>query len=77
MELNSMLTIKIEKNGRMYQFIIPNRSPYGEIVDTAFEVFLQVDAIRSQQMEKIKEEREKAKEENATKEVDAEIFNIQ
>lgn len=77
MELNSALIVNTKKNERTYQFIVPTGSPYGEIVDAAFEIFIQMDALRNQQMEKIKQEKEKKKEEESTKEVDSEVINIQ
>jgi hypothetical protein len=75
MEINSSLIVKVVKNERTYQFIIPANSPYGELVDAAFEVFVQMDAIRTQQLEKIK--KEKDEKEGNTTEVDAEVINIQ
>jgi hypothetical protein len=76
MEINSSLIVKVVKNERTYQFIIPAGAPYGELVDASFEVFMQMDSLRTQQLEKVKQDKEKKKEDEVT-EVDAEVINIQ
>ncbi len=38
MELKSMIAIEIEKNDRVFSFLLPVGAPFGEAYDAAFEV---------------------------------------
>jgi hypothetical protein len=38
MNLRSFVSIELEKNGRVYSYLMPVGAPYGEAYDAAFEI---------------------------------------
>lgn len=75
MDLISSIVISTKKDEKTFQFIVPQGSSWGAAVDSAFEVFLQLDQMRAQAIEKAKQVKDEKKEE--IKEIDAELINIQ
>ena len=60
MEIKSAIILEVEKNERLYQFVVPVGAPYGEAVDTAYEVFVKLSELAQENIQKAKEAKEKA-----------------
>ncbi len=56
MEVRSVVEFFVEKNGRLYRFLIPAGSPFGEVYDAAFEVLGKVQQLAQDSLEKAKRE---------------------
>lgn len=74
MDIVTSLVLSTKKDDKTFQFIVPAGASWGSAVDAAFEEFLQLDAMRTQAIDKAKKDKEEKKE---TTEVDAELINIQ
>lgn len=64
---------KGEKGERVYEFVIPDKAPYGEILDSALEVMAAAENVSKQVVENIKKAVEEAKKKAETTPVEAEV----
>ena len=54
MKINSYITLSVERDERVYQFLIPQGAPYGETYDVVFSLLNQVRKLSEQAAEKVK-----------------------
>lgn len=64
---------KGEKGERVYEFVIPDKAPYGEILDSALEVLAAAENVSKQVVENIRKAVEEAKKKAETTPVEAEV----
>ncbi|MCK9570507.1 hypothetical protein M0R72_16285, partial [Candidatus Pacearchaeota archaeon] len=64
---------KGEKGERVYEFVIPDKAPYGEILDASLEMVAAAENLSKQVVENIKKAVEEAKKKAETMPVEAEL----
>lgn len=73
MEQKNSVILEFPRGERIYRVIVPDRAPFGEIFDVAFEFLDSAHNYQVQAMEKVKKEIEEAKKKAEPIPVEAEV----
>ena len=62
MKQSAVVKIDVEKNDRLFEFIMPIGAPYGEVYDTLFEMLKEVTDMMNKAAKQAEEAKEKGME---------------